>query len=166
MKRIPGRLSLALTALFAAALALPSAAQVQEVPKDMVAFKLVTTAKDDPAASYLLPLDPPIYVFKSVGGGEAAPFGKVTATEQGLEQQGVDGKGLWAEVNGTWIGEGGDAVSFKYKVLARPMEAGFLIIGGKGRFKDARGSGRMAFTFNEGTGEFTCTFEGFISAPK
>jgi hypothetical protein len=166
MIRIPGRLSLALTALFAAGLALSGTAQAQEVPKDMVQFKLVTTAKDDPAASYLLPLDPPIYVFKSVGRGEAAPFGKITATEQGLEQHGVDDKPLWAEVNGTWIGEGGDAVSFKYRALPRPMEAAFLIIGGKGRFKDARGSGLMSFTFNEGTGEFTCTFEGFVSAPK
>ena len=78
----------------------------------------------------------------------------------------MDGKGLWAEVNGTWIGEGGDSVSFKYRVLPRLREAGFLITGGKGRFKEARGSGQMSFTFNEGTGEFTCTFEGFITAPR
>jgi hypothetical protein len=170
MKRItrsaPGWVTgLTLTALFAA-LALPGAAPAQELPKDMVQFKLMTTIKDDPAASYLLELDQPIYVFKSVGRGEAAPFGKVTATEQGLEQLGVDGKSLWAEVNGTWIGEGGDSVSFKYRVLPRLREAGFLITGGKGRFKDARGSGQMSFTVNEGTGEFTCTFEGFITAPR
>jgi hypothetical protein len=50
--------------------------------------------------------------------------------------------------------------------LSGALFARYRITGGKGRFKDARGSGQMTFTFNEGTGEFTCTFEGFITAPK
>jgi hypothetical protein len=160
-------IGIVLASLLGVGLALPGLAQAQEAPKDMVAFSLVVTGKDDPAASYTLPLDPPVYVFKMPGKGEGDPIGKVTIIEQGTVQLGMDGKGLFAEVTTVVLGDGGDAIFMtRKKGLPQRGETAFLITGGKGRFKHAAGSGMMTAVYNEATEEFACTFQGLISAPK
>jgi hypothetical protein len=164
MKRMRCPISLALTTLLAVGLAAPLAAQ--QTPTDMVAFKVVSTVKQDDAATYVIPLDPPLVSIKLVGGGDAAPIGKFTAIENPLVRQGVDGNGLWTEAVGVFTGANGDAIFYQYKGVVPRFVAGFVITGGKGRFKGATGSGVMTFGPTANAGEFTCSFDGVISAPK
>jgi hypothetical protein len=132
----------------------------------MVAFKIVMSSKEDAAAGYLLPLEPPLGVYKMVGSGEAAPFGPVTAVEHGFSQRGLDGKELWYEAIGVFSGANGDAVFFTYRGVSQTPEATLVITGGKGRFLGARGTGIMTAVPGAAAGDWTCTFSGTISAPK
>ena len=159
-----GRLSLALTLLTLVGLTVPALAA--EPPKGMVAFTIPSRVQPDAAASYPIPLDPPLLTMKLVGGGDAAPIGKFATIEQPMIRLGVDGNGLWTEAVGVFTGENGDAITYEYKGLVPRQEAAFVITGGKGRFKGATGSGRMTFAEDAKTpGYFVCTFVGFISEP-
>jgi hypothetical protein len=164
MKRMSGQLSLALTLLTLVGLTVPALAA--EPPKGMVAFTIPSRVQQDSAATYTIPLDPPLLTIKLVGGGDAAPIGKFTTIEQPMLRMGVDGNGLWTEAVGVLTGENGDAISYQYKGLVPLQEAAFVITGGKGRFKGATGSGRMTWADDATTpGFLVCTFVGFISEP-
>jgi hypothetical protein len=164
MKRMPDRLSLALTLLTLVGVAVPAIAA--EPPKGMVAFTIPSRVQPDAAASYPVPLDPPLMSIKLVGGGEAAPIGKFTTIEQPMVRLGVDGNELWTEAVGVFTGENGDAITYQYKGVVPIREAAFIITGGRGRFKGATGSGRMSWAEDATTpGYLVCTFVGFISEP-
>lgn len=166
MKRIPGRLGFALAALFAAALALPGAAQAQEAPKDMVAFKIVVTSKEDPAATYRIPYDPPLQVAKLTGNGEGTPIGPVTFVEHVLGRLAPDGSFHWWDGIGAFTAANGDAIFFAYRGMFDGAKTALFITGGQGRFRGATGSGTMTWAVTATPGEGICTFEGMISAPK
>jgi hypothetical protein len=164
MKQMLDRLSLALTLLTLVSLAVPALAA--DPPKGMVAFTLPSRVQPDPAATYTVPLDPPLMTIKLVGGGDAAPIGKFSTIEQPMIRLGVDGNGLWTEAVGVLTGENGDTITYQYKGLVPLHEAAFVITGGIGRFKGATGSGRMTWADDTTTpGFLVCTFVGFISAP-
>ena len=164
MKRMSGRLSLALTLLTVVGLTVPALAA--EPPKGMVAFTAASRNQPDAAATYPVPLVPPLLTMKLVGGGEAAPIGKFTTIEQPMLRMGVDGSGLWTEANGVFTGQNGDSVTYEYKGLIPRQEAAFVITGGTGRFKGATGSGSMTWADDATTpGYLVCTFVGFISEP-
>src|SRR5947209_8745333 len=95
MKRMSGRMSLALTLLTLVGLTVPALAA--EPPKGMVAFTIPSRVQQDAAASYTIPLEPPLLNWKLVGGGEAAPIGKFTTIENPMIRLGVDGSMLWSE---------------------------------------------------------------------
>jgi hypothetical protein len=164
MKRMSGRLSLALTLLTLAGLMVP--ARAAEPPKGMVAFTVPSRVQPDPAASYPIPLLAPAMTMKLVGGGEAAPIGKFTTLEQPTLRFGVDGAGLWTEAVGVFTVENGDTLTYEYKGLVPLQQAAFIITGGTGRFKGATGSGSMAWADDAKTpGFLVCTFVGFMSEP-
>jgi hypothetical protein len=159
-----GRLSLALTLLTLVGLTVPALAA--EPPKGMVAFTIPSRVQPDAAATYTIPLEPPLLNMKLVGGGEAAPIGKFTSLENPMIRLGADGSMLWTEAVGVFTGENGDAITYQYKGLMRLGDADFIVTGGRGRFKGATGSGRMTFAEDAKTpGYFVCTFVGFISEP-
>ncbi len=164
MKQMSGRLSLALTLFTLVGLTVPALAA--EPPKGMVAFTIPSRVQPDPAASYPIPLDPPLMTIKLTGGGDAAPIGKFTTIEQPMLRMGVDGSGLWTEAVGVFSGENGDTITYQYKGLIPRQEAAFVITGGTGRFKGATGSGSMTWADDAKTpGYLVCTFVGFISEP-
>jgi hypothetical protein len=164
MKRMSGRLSLALTLLPLVGLALPALGA--EPPKGMVAFTIPSRVQPDAAASYPIPLLAPAMTMKLVGGGEAAPIGKFTTLEQPTLRFGVDGAGLWTEAVGVFTAENGDTLTYEYKGLVPIQQAAFIITGGTGRFKGATGSGSMTWADDAKTpGFLVCTFVGFISEP-
>lgn len=164
MKRLSGRLSLALTLLALAGPTIP--ARAAEPPKGMVAFTIPSHVRPDPAASYPIPLNPPAMTMKLVGGGNAAPIGKFTTLEQPTLRFGVDGAGLWTEAVGVFTAENGDTITYEYKGLVPLQQAAFIITGGTGRFKGATGSGSMSWGDDPTTpGFLVCTFTGFISEP-
>jgi hypothetical protein len=164
MKRMSGRLSLALTLLTLVGLTVPALAAAP--PKGMVAFTAASRNQPDPAASYTIPLEYPVMTMKLVGGGEAAPIGKFSTIEQPMLRFGVDGSGLWTEAVGVFTGQNGDSITYQYKGLIPRQEAAFVITGGTGRFKGATGSGSMTWADDATTpGYLVCTFVGFISEP-
>jgi hypothetical protein len=164
MKPMSGRLSLALTLLTVVGLALPALAA--EPPKGMIAVTIPSRVQPDPAATYTIPLDPPLMTIKLVGGGDAAPIGKFTSLEQPMLRMGVDGNGLWTEAVGVFTAENGDTLTYQYKGLVPIQQAAFVITGGTGRFKGATGSGSMNWADDPTTpGYLVCTFVGFISEP-
>jgi hypothetical protein len=164
MKRMSGRLSLALTLLTLVGLTTP--ARAADPPKGFVAFTIPSRVQPDSAATYTVPLDPPLLTMKLVGGGDAAPIGKFTTIEQPMLRMGVDGNGLWTEAVGVLTGENGDTITYQYKGLVPRQEAAFVITGGTGRFKGATGSGRMTWADDTTSpGFLVCTFVGFISEP-
>jgi hypothetical protein len=158
---LPGLAAMLLTLL---GVTLSSAVQAQELPKDLVALKVVQKVKHDPASAYLLPLAPPVAVIKSVGTAEGTPIGKVSVVESQHEQCGVDGKVLFYEGTGIWTAANGDAIFFTFLGLGSENTEAFLITGGTGRFLGACGSGGATWTAN--ADEITITWVGFISAPK
>jgi len=130
-----GRLSLVLTLLTLVGLTVPALAA--EPPKGMVAFTIPSRVQPDAAATYTIPLEPPLLNMKLV-----------------------------TEAVGVFTGENGDAITYQYKGLMRLGDADFIVTGGTGRFKGATGSGRMTFAEDAKTpGYFVCTFVGFISEP-
>jgi hypothetical protein len=166
MTRSPRLRSLALACLSVLGLAVPGVAQAQQPAREMVPFKVASKVKVDPAATYVIPLEPTLLSVKLTGGGEAPPLGAFTTIESPQIRQGVDGKDLWTEALGVFSGTNGDAVFYQYKGIVPRMEATFVITGGKGRFLGATGSGVMTWVATANQGEFICTFDGTISAPK
>src|ERR1044071_1919045 len=128
MKRMSGRFSLALTLLTLASLAVPALAAAP--PKGMMAFTAASRVQPDSAATYPIPLVPPLMTIKLVGGGEAAPIGQFTTIEQPMLRFGVDGSGLWTEAVGVFTGQNGDSITYEYKGLIPRQEAAFAITGG------------------------------------
>lgn len=164
MKRMSSRLSLALTLLTVLGLTFPALAQTP--PQNMVAFKVASKVTVDPAATYVIPLEPPLLYAKLTGGGEAAPIGAFTTIESPQIRLGVDGAELWTDALGVFTGSNGDAIFYHYKGVVPRQEATFVITGGKGRFLGATGSGTMTWAKTANEGGFICTFDGVISAPK
>ena len=160
---LPGLAALLLTLL---GVTLSSAVQAQDLPKDMVALKVVQKVTHDPASAYLLPLAPPVAVIKSVGTAEGAPIGQVSVIESQRGQYGVDGKVLFYQGTGIWTAANGDAIFYTFLGLGSETTEAFLITGGTGRFQGATGSGGGTYTTNADFTEFTITLVGFISAPK
>jgi hypothetical protein len=149
-------------------LVLPVIAQAQQPNKDMVPFKVVVKSKEDAAATFILPLDPPLISFKMTGAGEGTPIGPITHLEAGQMQMGVDEKPISGQVIAVMSAANGDAIFLKWAGLSNrtPEEYAFVVTGGRGRFKGATGSGKMTGTPGATPGEFTCDFDGIISAPR
>jgi hypothetical protein len=173
MKRIscsaPGwATGLALTALVGLGVAFTSAAYAQQKAQDTVPFKIVIASKSLKADEYVLPFDPPLDVSKTTGTGSNALLGQVTYIDHLFAQLAPDGSAVWGEAIGVMSGANGDAVFFAYKgaVLGDPYRAGFVITGGKGRFRGASGNGIMTFTPGATVEDGLCSFEGVITAPK
>jgi hypothetical protein len=173
MKRIsrsaPGwAAGLALTTLVGLGVALTSAVQAQQKAQDTVPFKIVIASKTLEADTYVVPFDPPLTVFKSTGTGSNSLIGQVTYIEHGFQQLAPDGNPVWGDAFGAMSGANGDAVFFAYKgaILGDPYRAGFVITGGKGRFKGASGNGIMTFSPGATVEDGLCSYEGVIAAPK
>jgi len=163
MKRIAGRVSLALTLFTVVGLTVPALAA--EAPKGMVAITIASRNQPDPGGTYTIPLVYPLLTMKLVGGGEAAPIGKFSTVEQPMLRMGVDGAGLWTEAVGVFTGQNGDSITYEYKGLIPRQEAAFIITGGTGRFTGANGSGIMTWADDATPGYLVCKFVGFISEP-
>jgi hypothetical protein len=173
MKRIsrsaPGwAAGVALTALVGLGVALASATHAQQQAQDTVPFKIVIASKTLEADTYVLPFDPPMASSKSTGTGSNALLGQVTYIEHLFTQFAPDGSPVWGDAIGAMSGANGDAVFFGYKgaILGDPYKAGFVITGGKGRFKGASGNGIMTFTPGATVEDGLCSYEGVITAPK
>jgi hypothetical protein len=164
-----------MAALALLGLSLPSAAQTNQPPLDLVAFK-GTQVLVTPASRAVVPLDPPVAV--SSGGifkGESALFGPYTALQHFTVHLGTDGNPLFQIGEAVWTGTNGDALSFGPIVVlfpppttpgVAPMQGVFTIRSGRGRFLGATGSGTVRGEIDLKTGAATLTIEGMVSRPK
>jgi hypothetical protein len=145
--------------------AVPGVAQAQEVPKNLVDFKLVLNSRVNAAATFVVPLDLPRASVKVEFAGEATFLGNVTGFEHALVQQGPDGKDVSIDTIGVVNGSNGDAIFYAFRMLGHTGEGGYVITGGRGRFKGATGSGVIKAVAGTGDIQFVCTLVGKISPP-
>jgi hypothetical protein len=159
------RLCLALAVSTLLGFALTGAAQAQQT-QDMVEFKLVLNSTVNTAATFVVPLDLPRASVKVDFTGEGTHIGKVNGFEHALIQQGPDGKDVSVDTIGVVNGSNGDALFYAFRMLGHSGEGGFVITGGRGRFKGATGSGIIRAAAGPSPGTLVCTLEGKITAPK
>jgi hypothetical protein len=171
MKRSSARVSLVLTLLTLLACTGPTLAQ--ELPKDMVAFK--ATMSGPPGDVFVLPLVPPVLVARVSGTGQASELGAFTYVDshtghvdvQGAIQSLTDGIGVMTAANG-------DALFIRFSGLGQPTtnppgvtaQMPYTVIGGKGRFQGAIGSGIIHAVFDADKKTLVYTLEGTISRPR
>jgi hypothetical protein len=167
-RHAPGRLpGLAVMVLTGLGVALTGIAQAQQTGTDKVPFKIVIASKFRAADGYVLPFDPPLSACKGTGTGSNDLLGQVTYIEHDFVQFGTDGKPIWTEGMGVMTGANGDAVFFTYKgAVIEPVKTTFIIMGGKGRFRGASGSGIMTPSPGATPEDGFCAYDGVISAPK
>jgi hypothetical protein len=156
-------LVLALAAAFAARTTPAGAA---EAARDTMPLKFSVHSTVDLAATYTIPLDPPLTSQKLTGVGESALTGKFTTLEHVFAQHGVDDQVIAEDVVGALTTAGGDVLFYTVRGLTQSVDYVFTITGGKGRFRGASGSGVMKPEFGPVPEEFTCHFEGTISIPR
>jgi hypothetical protein len=154
MKRIPDRLTVALTALALLLLVLPAVAAP-------VAFQ-ATTAGPIPSGETVA-LDPPIVVGVWHTNGQSALTGAFTYVEAFTTRLGVDGNPLGFTGQGVITAANGDAIYISDWGVGDATA--FIVTGGKGRFKGATGSGRLTAKVDKEKNELTCLFDGMIDAP-
>jgi hypothetical protein len=163
--------TLAFAFLVGLGLALPSLAQAQEQPKDMVAFKATITGGLPDV--FVVPLNPPLGYGRVTGQGQASDLGSFAYTEHhtahldltGIPRRVTDAVGVMTAPNG-------DAIFVNFSGLVQPITDGlsgqmaFTIAGGRGRFAGATGNGAVAVTVNSVKKEMLCVMEGVISRPR
>jgi hypothetical protein len=166
MKRISGRISLALALL---GLMLPALAQ--EPPKDMVPFKATITGGLPDV--FVVPLNPPLGFGRVSGQGEATDLGPITYIEHHVAHLDVNGIPRAAtDAVGVLTAANGDAIFLNYSGLVRPVtdglaaEMAFTILGGRGRFAGATGSGAITVALNSVKKTMSCVMEGVVSRPR
>jgi hypothetical protein len=160
---------------FLLGLALP-AAQAQQTPaKDLVPFKVSSTAQNQ---AFVIATDPTIVSLPSTVTGQSDLFGAFTGASLATQHLGVDGRPLYVTVVGEWTMANGDALSVEvinvFVPQATPgaplIEGVLTVTNGKGRFLGARGSGfvKGAVQKDPVTGKeaVTLSMEGLITRPK
>jgi hypothetical protein len=171
MKSCTYRVSLALTVL--AVLGLTVAAVAQQPPTNLVPFKFTYVST---GSSILIPVDPPIMPTNVVvTSGQADLLGPVKGIGHVINHLGADGNLAYND-GGVLVltAANGDAVFFTFAGVVSPLttpgvlrlEEPMTIIGGKGRFVGAIGSGVLNIAIDYSKGQATATFEGMITAPK
>jgi hypothetical protein len=171
MNRQPKCVSLALTAFVLLGLAHSYPAVAQQPPTDQVALKASLTGAVNPR--FVIPLQPEIRIGNFTAEGTSDLLGTVTYVETNTLQMGVDGKGLSVtDGKGVMTAANGDAVFVTYSgpvTLDTPAkstaEFTFTIIGGRGRFLGATGSGLIHCATDPGQKTFTRVFDGTVTAP-
>jgi hypothetical protein len=162
-------------ALMSVALAGPACSGEDQPPaRELAPFKATLTGSP---RDFLIPLDPPIVASNLDARGQADFLGACTSTEHFLVHLSADGVRPTAIADGIAViaAPNGDAIFVRYSGLPRPPaagewsrgEEGFTIVGGRGRFAGATGSG-TAQTIVKGVPrslQITRTFEGMISRP-
>jgi hypothetical protein len=168
MKRMSGRMSLALTLLTLVGLTVPALAA--EAPKGMVAFKATITGGLPDL--FVVPLDPPVAFGRVTAQGQASVLGPVSYIEAHVGRLDVNGfPAAITDAVSVMTAANGDAVFLSYSGLARPVtdgltaEMAFTIRGGRGRFSGASGSGIVTVALNSVKKEMVCTMDGVISEP-
>jgi hypothetical protein len=153
-------------------LGLPVAAQAQGASKDLVAFKATTTIRID---GFVIPMDPPVVSARLTGTGQSDLLGAFTMLGHALVSLGVDEGPLFPsdEIH-VFTAANGDAVFVTIGGFPSPTgtpgivtpHGHWKIVGGKGRFVGAVGSGAFTGTADFTKSEETLTLEGMISRPK
>lgn len=117
----------------------------QDAPKDVVPFKATLSGPLLPA--FTIPTDAPIAVNNGQTTGQADELGQVTYYEHFIAHLGTDGLPIFiSDGIGALVAANGDAVFLQF-AGGRPVQApviadfGYTIVGGRGRFRGARGSG-------------------------
>jgi hypothetical protein len=156
-------LALALaTAVFAPML--PAGAQEPE--RETVPLKFSVRSKVDLAATFKIPMDPPLISQKLTGVGQAPLLGNFTTVEHVFIYADQDGNALMEDVVGALSNEQRDYLFYTVRGISQKLEYAFTITGGKGRFRGASGSGIMKPEMSDDPNQFTCHFEGTISIAK
>jgi hypothetical protein len=170
MKRFTRPVSLALTALALLGLAVPGIAQ--QPPQDLIAFKATAAWRID---GFPIPLDPPVISARMTGTGQSDLLGAFTTVGHAMISLGVDGTPLFPmEEVQVFTAANGDALFVAIGGFPRPSatpgifvpEGNWKIIGGRGRFAGAVGSGAFKGQADFAKNEATLTLEGKISRPK
>jgi hypothetical protein len=137
-----------------------------------VAFTATTTIRFD---GFVIPLDPPVVSARLTGTGQSELLGAFTILGHVLVNLGVDGGPLFPmdELH-VYTAAKGDAVFVQIGGVPSPTgtpgiatpQGNWKIVGGKGRFAGAVGSGTFKGTADFTKNEETLTLEGMISRPK
>jgi hypothetical protein len=173
MKSCTYRVSLSLTVFAVLGLAVPGGAQ-QPPALNLVPFKATMTGSGE---GFLIPLSPPILSSHLSATGQADLLGQFTYVEHHVAHFGAEGQiQFFSDAVGVFSAANGDAIFLTYAGGVRPGanpneflgEFPFTIIGGRGRFAAAIGSGviKSVAKSTPPKVEFTRTIEGTITAPK
>jgi hypothetical protein len=184
MKRLNrrGSIGLALTGATMLGLCLlqPATPVVAQQPAvdpglELVPISATATGK---AEGYLIPMVPPVAVARVVGKGEVTLLGRklaATAVSDGRGRVSLDGQPIsTTDAVSVLTAANGDEVIIKYDTLFRaplsptrlPYGGTFVVVGGRGRFEGAVGSGSFTGEVNPLTGDATIQANGLISRPK
>jgi len=170
MKHRTSCMGLALTAFILPALAHPCPAWAQQTSKDLVPFKAI--AKGPFPTPFVIPWDPPIWGFNVTWPAESELLGPCTYYENSTAQIGVDGAPMSiTNAIGALTAASGDAIFFRFSGLVYSTATGggcdhrMVIVGGKGRFAGATGSGTIKGESDLAKNVGTLTFDGTISRP-
>jgi hypothetical protein len=151
-------------------LSLAAPGQAQQ-PQDMVPLKAV--ARGTAPAGFLVPVNPPIVSFQVQWTGESDLLGPFTYFESSQAQVGADGAPLTLNnAVAALTGANGDAIFVRFSGLVHLTATGvtcdhaFVIVGGKGRFVGATGSGTIKGVSDIAKNEGSLTFDGMISRPS
>jgi hypothetical protein len=151
-----------------AATSLAGSAEAAPPPQGQVPFKATLTGA--PTSSLILPLSPPLGHFNVSTTGQADLLGPVTYVDHHVLHFGADGQTPLYDTDGVGVmtAANGDALFFTYIGLFLPayIEEAFTIVGGKGAFLGATGSGTIRRSFDPATNKLTDVFEGTVSAPQ
>jgi len=168
MKRNADKIGLALAALALVGLAAPVGAQ--QAPQDLVPFTATLTGPVPTIVT--LPLEPPMLTANLPLTGQTNLMGQVSYIDQHSARMGVDG--VIKSGNGVAVitAANGDALFITWSGLFHPTATGvtgdqaFIVIGGRGRFLGATGSGALTENIDFVKNAITFTWDGMVSRPK
>jgi hypothetical protein len=170
MKPSAAKIGPVLAALTLGSLAGP--VRAQQTPQDLVPFKATAAWRID---GFPIPLDPPVISARMTGTGQSDLLGAFTTVGHAMISLGVDGVPLFPmEEVQVFTAANGDALFVSIGGFPRPSatpgifvpEGNWKIIGGRGRFAGAVGSGAFKGQADFAKNEATLTLEGKVSRPK